>query len=474
VIKTLEADPARRYESVRALSVDLQNCLDGRPVAARPQTVAYKAGKFLRRRRLTVIAAATFVLGLAGAAMIAFHQAQVARAEALNAEKVNGFMDGMLRSTGQSSTVVQMLESAEQRLDQTWTSDKKTEAALRRSLGISFCSVLRFDRARVELNKALVEFQSLGDATEVATTLFRLADVAKFEGRTADAVKGYEDVLARLKLLGSAAPQDLVLQTKDHLAHTLYLLMNQRLPEAQKLLEEAIALGNRDSSIPRIDLAIAMSHYAALIWQDGHPDEAEVLFRKALEMGRKEDPNGNWQADVLYGLGVLMSKKDPPAAVELARQRYEILSNNLGPGNAQTAVARLLWARGQARNGHPEEAALQVMEPLEIVRKQFPPGSLDRWVALSSGAYIMNRAKRFQDAERLAREMIPIVEANHLPPNDARRAQTWLELGTALHGEKRNREAAVALSKAVEIYDAAGPAWQGSAKLARKLLVESK
>jgi len=44
VLKALESEPARRYETVRALAADVESSLDGRPVAARPQTAWYRAG----------------------------------------------------------------------------------------------------------------------------------------------------------------------------------------------------------------------------------------------------------------------------------------------------------------------------------------------------------------------------------------------------------------------------------------------
>src|SRR6202040_848634 len=92
-LKALEADPARRYESVRAMAADLENFLAGRPVTARPQTALYRGRKFLRRRWLPVSAAAVFVSGLAAAAAIDAYQARVAREEALKAEKVNEFLN---------------------------------------------------------------------------------------------------------------------------------------------------------------------------------------------------------------------------------------------------------------------------------------------------------------------------------------------------------------------------------------------
>ena len=63
VAKALHKEPARRYESARALAEDLRRWLDGRPVRAHPDSRAYRLAKFLRRHRLAT-AATAFARGL--------------------------------------------------------------------------------------------------------------------------------------------------------------------------------------------------------------------------------------------------------------------------------------------------------------------------------------------------------------------------------------------------------------------------
>jgi len=65
VLKAMHKSPERRYSSVEAMAADLRLYLAGRPVAARPDTLLYRAGKFLRRRRIPV-AVATMALLAAG------------------------------------------------------------------------------------------------------------------------------------------------------------------------------------------------------------------------------------------------------------------------------------------------------------------------------------------------------------------------------------------------------------------------
>ena len=70
VMKALEKDRNRRYETPASLADDLQRYLDDRPVEARPPSRAYLVKKFARRHRLAVgfatAIAMTLLLGLIG------------------------------------------------------------------------------------------------------------------------------------------------------------------------------------------------------------------------------------------------------------------------------------------------------------------------------------------------------------------------------------------------------------------------
>ena len=73
VMKTLEKDRARRYETANGLSKDVQRHLDDEPVAARPPSRLYRFQKLVRRNRLVFAAgtmvAVTLILGLVAAAV---------------------------------------------------------------------------------------------------------------------------------------------------------------------------------------------------------------------------------------------------------------------------------------------------------------------------------------------------------------------------------------------------------------------
>jgi WD40 repeat protein len=66
VMKALEKDRARRYETASGLAMDLQHYLDDEPVQACPPSVRYRMGKFVRRHKGPVLAAVAVVLALVG------------------------------------------------------------------------------------------------------------------------------------------------------------------------------------------------------------------------------------------------------------------------------------------------------------------------------------------------------------------------------------------------------------------------
>ncbi len=90
----MRKETQRRYRSVEQFSEDIRRHLAGRPVVAQPDTFSYRSGKFLRRNRLAVSAAALLFLTLVGGVVATAWQARRAtiqehraRAEQARAER---------------------------------------------------------------------------------------------------------------------------------------------------------------------------------------------------------------------------------------------------------------------------------------------------------------------------------------------------------------------------------------------------
>ncbi|HEX5221292.1 MAG TPA: serine/threonine-protein kinase [Verrucomicrobiae bacterium] len=116
VMKCLEKDRTRRYETANGLGADIQRHINNEPVMARPPGEIYRLQKWVKRNKLTFTAtAAVFVAltaGLVVSSWMFFREKEVrqravaaesrALTEAARSEQVADFMTGMLKGAGPS------------------------------------------------------------------------------------------------------------------------------------------------------------------------------------------------------------------------------------------------------------------------------------------------------------------------------------------------------------------------------------
>jgi eukaryotic-like serine/threonine-protein kinase len=90
VMKALEKDRTRRYETASGFAADVQHYLNDEPVEACPPSAGYKLKKFLRRHKRPVLASGVLLLALAGGIIsttYGFIRAEFARQEAVAAQQ---------------------------------------------------------------------------------------------------------------------------------------------------------------------------------------------------------------------------------------------------------------------------------------------------------------------------------------------------------------------------------------------------
>lgn len=87
VLKSLQKEFERRYQSVEQFSEDLRRHLVGLPITARPDTFQYRFTKFVERNRIGVAAACLVLVSLLGGIGVASWQAYRAEKQKLLAEK---------------------------------------------------------------------------------------------------------------------------------------------------------------------------------------------------------------------------------------------------------------------------------------------------------------------------------------------------------------------------------------------------
>jgi len=159
VMKALEKDRARRYETANGLAMDVERHLRDEPVAAGPPSRLYRLGKLVRRNKLAFAAgsavAASLVIGLALAAVLLLRERaarELADEQTAIAQAVNAFLQEDLLSQASSYgqadagfrpdpdlTVREALERAAERIGR-FADHPMQEAAVQRTIG-------RFEKA---------------------------------------------------------------------------------------------------------------------------------------------------------------------------------------------------------------------------------------------------------------------------------------------------------------------------------------
>jgi eukaryotic-like serine/threonine-protein kinase len=192
VAKALKKNPEERYASVVALADDLRRTLRNEPISARPDSVGYRATKFVRRNRTTVTLAAlallALVAGVAGTLLQArtaraqrdFAYRQVSRAEVIN--DLNSFLLSDAAPSGKPFTVDELLGRAEHILDRQAGQGDANRAELLLSIGQQYESQEETDKARRLLDQAYAISGGVPDRSVRAKVSCALANALAIGG----------------------------------------------------------------------------------------------------------------------------------------------------------------------------------------------------------------------------------------------------------------------------------------------------
>src|SRR5207245_2111727 len=163
VMKALEKDRARRYETANGLASDIQRHLSNEPVVACPPSSAYRFQKLVRRNKVAFAASATVVVALVIGLGVALWQSaektrayKAAKTEAAKSRQVARFLEDMLQGVGpevakgRDATILkEILDKTAQRINSDLTNQPEVEAALRAAAGEVYRDLGEYESAEV-------------------------------------------------------------------------------------------------------------------------------------------------------------------------------------------------------------------------------------------------------------------------------------------------------------------------------------
>ena len=180
VLKALRKEPERRYRTAHDLSEDLRRHLEGLPVAARADTIGYRAGKFVSRHRTAVAAAFLVSASLVAGIVTTTRQARVAQRRFDEARRlihtvIFDIQPKMGAVAGTTSLRKDLIEGTLQYLE-ALTRDAGDNPALLRELSASYVQLARVQGAQGAANVGDTQAarRTLGEAEKLVERLLKL------------------------------------------------------------------------------------------------------------------------------------------------------------------------------------------------------------------------------------------------------------------------------------------------------------
>jgi len=400
--RALKKRVAERYATVDALASDWRAHLEGGRVAARPDSLAYRAARLARRHRLPLaagtVAAAAFVLALGfgatalvvgvllaglGAALwqarkaraqarIAAEQAELARSESRRAQAVQGFLIDIFKANSdhqpdparaRATTARELLDLGAQRLATALHDAPEAQLEVMSTLGDMYYELQLSDQAaaidtqRIELLRRLHG----RDDRRVAQALVDLSGALHSTARRDEIVPALEEARRILDALGERNS----LLRGELLSRLAQRHYNLSVARSLAYADEAVRV-LRALPEPDLDhLAAALSLAGRVRGAIGEPAAADALWQQSRDTLRAMPviPRVQWVEAGMSRAETLAQRMQWHAALALARETVDDSAATLGAEHASSIVARarqgaLLHAAGERPAARPllEEA----------------------------------------------------------------------------------------------------------------------
>ena len=382
VLTAMHKDPQRRYGTVDALIRDVDHFLAGEPLEARPDTLAYRLDKFVRRHRRGVAsaaAAATLIIALSAFYTVGITRARdTAVAEATRTQRIQRFLVSLFQGGDEAAgpadslRVVTLIDRGVQEA-RSLNAEPGVQAQLLETLGTVSTQLGQLDRADTLLRQSLDHRREQygADNADVAQGMLALAALRNAQAQFDTAERLTRDALDMSRrhlapdhpqIAEATAALGMALENKGSYA------------DAIKVYEEAVRLrsGKRDTTP---ELAAAMTGLVNNYFYLGNYAVADSLGKIVLALSRKlYGEHHPHVADDLINLGAIQYELGKYAEAEkFDREALAIQKAWYGPNHYATASALTMVGRAMRPQNKMHEADSVLREALAIKERTLGP-----------------------------------------------------------------------------------------------------
>ena len=429
VMKSLEPNRQRRYESASGLISDIERFLDHQTVSARPPTTTYRLAKFIRRNRLPValvaVTAVALLLSTAFAVtgmLRADRAAREAANEAAAAQQVSNFMVDVFKvdrgelARSDQITARELLDRGARRAELVLGEQPVLQSRMMYAIGGAYAALGLYEPATAQFERALrARVRTLGaNDPAVAEAEQALGTARANFGDFEAADQHYARALAIRQQRG---PADTA--TASVLAGIGALRWRQgRNEDAENFYKRAIAIdeASPDNSAP---LVRDLGGLGIVYWAQGKFQDAETAMRRGLAMREKdlgtEHPD---LAPLMNNLGgVYWSEKRYSDALPLYERTRSIYERTLDPMHPN--MASILNNLGETywKLSRLKEAETMLRRALVIKEARLARSDPSLAVTLNALAGVLRDSRRWSEAEAAYKRALDIRQRTFKPDN---------------------------------------------------------
>jgi len=415
VMKAMEKDRTRRYQSASELANDIQHYLRKEPVIAGPPSVLYKFRKFIQRHRVGVLATTVVVAALVvGLALAAVGLVQ-ARQEAARSREIAVLLQDLFISTDPEHALAANadVESVMSRARAVFGEDHATVAATLSSRALQLQSAGDLESAERLYNESLRIWRDQygDDNPNVGTTLTRLGVLLMTKG---DDLAAEQALRESLRITTSQGGED-NLAVCETLSLLATVLANRgEFGEAESMLREALRVRRSVAPDQHLQIALTTHSLAQILSLAGNEEAIAALAMENILAWREALPAGSLlMARILAEYGLMyLDRGDLDQAEKLLREAADIFRASDEPapqhrGLALRGLWRILTSRDQDR---PKEDYLRVrLEFIDYARSVAGPDEQVLGAIISDMVAVLKKALQPVQAIPLGREVVEIT-----------------------------------------------------------------
>lgn len=425
LLKAIEKDPQRRYQTISDASQDIRRYLRDEPIAARRSSLVYQFRKFAKRRSGLVASAV-----LVGAALVAggigtTWQAYNARHEARKLRASLDFLHSMLQSPdpmdmGPNAKVVDMLNGALSRIDAHFANVPDVAASVRRSFAETYEALGQYDEAEAQVRHAIGAYESLwGPAHPETLDLIGFLALVLLENDKLDESQArFQQALDGMNATRGAHHRETLITR-----HNLALLFQQKgdYESAEQILREVLDVQQNTAGISSDDIFTTLNSLSVLLRDTDRLEEAQSLQATILDQRRRalgsEHPE---TLSSMHNVGVFLSDSQKLEEAEsvlskVVRARQRVL----GPTHPQTLESANALAGALYRQKKLSEAESIFREVAEVRARSLGEEHYDTLIALNNLATVVRARGSWHEARQIYERVVStaIVTIGESHPN---------------------------------------------------------